>query len=296
MTKGLVESAVEEFQVVIGPLEAHSASGAGVYRARTAEGGEVYLKATPAQLGPRALAAARRELRFYRQLAASLPVRCPGLLGAVDDGQGVVLLLAAAGEPREAASWTQSMWAKLGRALAALHSTPPPAREVWGQPDTLLQALAAPDMAAVTAFWAPVMPRLSEVVAGRNGLIARSGAFPTALVHGDCHTDNMVYADDEPVFCDWQETVVGRPMSDLAFLSVRATPNGTAVPSVLLDAYAQAGSHDRSELERALLAEELAMFVFLWPGYAAYIDPAGTDRVHRRGRDLADRYFRDTAR
>ena len=42
-----------------------SRSGAGVHPVRTADGQAAYLKVTPATLGPLALTAARRELRFY---------------------------------------------------------------------------------------------------------------------------------------------------------------------------------------------------------------------------------------
>ena len=292
MMSDLVESAVERFRLVVDGPETHSASGsvAGVYAARTAAGRDVYLKVTPAALGARALAAARRELSFYREVAPSLPVRSPGLLGAVDDGRGVVLLLAAAGESRGVAFWTETMWADLGRALAALHSVPPSGGEEWRRPDSLLEALGAPGLAAVTAFWEPVLPRLAEVVSRRGELVEVSGSLPVALVHGDWHTDNIVHVGGEPVFCDWQEAVVGRPMTDLAFLSVRATPAGVAVPSALLDAYVETSSLDRGWVERALLAEELAMFVFLRPGYAGFIDAAGTDRVRQRGRALADQY------
>lgn len=96
MPSDLVDSAVEEFALVVDRRATGSASGAGVYGARTAEGRQVYLKATPAELGARALAAARRELNFYRQLATALPVvsaaarrprRRPGC-GAAAAGEG----------------------------------------------------------------------------------------------------------------------------------------------------------------------------------------------------------------
>ncbi|MGY5060719.1 aminoglycoside phosphotransferase family protein [Streptomyces sp. 900105755] len=292
MPSDLVESAVERFGLEVERKAAGSASGAGVFGARTSEGRRVYLKATPAESGSRQLAAARRELGFYRQLAPGLPVDSPRMLGALDDDRGVVLLLEQAGTSRDAASWTPEMWARLGRELAALHGSVPPVDEYWRRPDVLLQALSAPDTAAITAFWQPVLPRLADVVAQPDELLAHGAWLPEALVHGDCHTDNIVFREGRPVLCDWQEAVIGRPVSDLAFLSVRATPTGTEVPSVLLDAYAQAGTYDRGLLEQALLAEELAMFVFLWPGYAAYIDRLGTERIQRRGRALAERYFR----
>lgn len=293
MPHALVDTAVRTFRLSIDAPEARSASGAGVYRALTAGGQEAWLKTTPAGLGPRALAAARRELLFYRRLAPTLPVRTPRLLDATDDAQGVVLLLAAAGTPRNIASWTPSLWARLGRTLAELHHTPLPAGEPWRRPDSLERALSEPDMPAITAFWGPALPQFDRLVECRDALIAASAALPPALVHGDCHTDNVLFTDDAPVLCDWQETTVARPVADLAFLGVRAAPAGVAVPPELLDAYAQASAHDRDTLERALLSEELAMDVYLWPHHAAYLDATAIRRIHARGRTLADRFFRD---
>ena len=51
---------------------------------------------------------------------------------------------------------------------------------------------------------------------------------------------------------------------------------------------------ERRVLERALLAEELAIFVFLWPPYAEYNSPPGISGVRRRAHQLAARWF-DTA-
>lgn len=96
------------------------------------------------------------------------------------------------------------------------------------------------------------------------------------------------------MFCDWQESGTGRATSDLALLSVRATPSGAHVPGAVLDEYvrqsADAGvRHDGAELRRAVELEELAVLVFQWPPFAAYNDDAGIARVRRRARHLADR-------
>ncbi|RKN03823.1 aminoglycoside phosphotransferase family protein [Streptomyces radicis] len=279
-----------------------SRSGAGVHTVR-AEGGEVaYLKVTGAEAGRGPLAAARRELRFYRELAPIVPVRTPRLLGALDADDGVALLLAAGGEARDAASWTPGMWAALGRDLAALHGTPVPEAGGWGgRPDALLAALDAadapdaadtPDAAGIGAFWAASLPRLPDLLDRRDALRARlTERQPPVLVHGDCHTDNVVHDAGSLVFCDWQETRIGRPASDLAFLQVRATPAGTTVPRALMDAYLDARPCDRDALERALVAEELAILLFLWPPFAPFNAPEAVERVRRRARALAARYL-----
>ncbi|WP_165362818.1 phosphotransferase family protein [Promicromonospora panici] len=275
-----------------GASPADARSGAGVRRVWLPDGGSAYLKVTGAELGGDALAAAGRELRFYRRVGPDAPVCVPPLLGAFEADAGVALLLGDAGEQRDVAVWSPELWRGLGGTLARLHTMPVPAGD-WDRPDALLSALAAPDLDAVAGFWSGRLPRLDELLAGRGALRDRLGSAPPVFVHGDCHTGNVVHGNDV-VLCDWQESGTGRATSDLALLSVRATPSGTRVPAVLFEEYlrecACAGVHlDAIELERSLMLEELAVLVFLWPPFAAYNDPAGIDRVRRRARYLADR-------
>jgi len=276
-------------------VRVESRSGAGVHAVRTIDGEAAYLKTTSATLGTQSLAAARRELRFYRYLAPTAPVCTPRLLDFLDIEEGVAVLLAAAGRPRGVASWTPGMWADLGRHLAALHSMPLPTAGDWNRPDALLEALAARNLTEITAFWAATLPQLRELIARRAELRDQISALPPVFVHGDCHTDNIVHAAGPPVFCDWQSAGVGRAVSDLAFLSVRATPSGVVVPSALIHAYLDRRPGDRKALECALVAEELAVLVFLWPPYAAFNSPTGIARVRSRARELAERYLGEAA-
>jgi Ser/Thr protein kinase RdoA (MazF antagonist) len=268
-----------------------SRSGAGVHPVRTAGGGDAFLKITPTSSGAEALSAARRELRFYQLMAATAPVRTPALLDHLDTDGGVALLLEAVGEVREAASWTPGMWAALGRDLARLHGTPLPSDMDLDRPDGLRDALAGPDRADITIFWAPMLPRLDELLSRRGELEADLSALSPVFIHGDCHVHNLPYADGSLVFCDWQMAGLGRPTSDLAFPGVRAAPDGVTVPPDLVDAYSDVRPCDRDVLDRALLAEELAILVFMWPPYAAYNGPSGIDRVRLRARDLAARWL-----
>lgn len=188
-----------------------SRSGAGVGAVRTTDGKTAYLKVTPALLGRQALAAARRELSFHRDVAPVAPVRTPGLIDWVETEEGVAVLLEAAGETREAASWTEDMWANLGRELAALHSMPLPEGAGWDRPDALHEALADPDLEGIHAFWADVLPQLADLVARRVELGEQMGALPPVFVHGDCHTDNILHSAGSLVFCDWQAAGVVGP-------------------------------------------------------------------------------------
>ena len=268
-----------------------SRSGAGVRAVRTPDGLAAYTKITPATLGPQALAAARRELSFYRELAPVAPVRTPRLLAGTDTDEGVTLLLAAAGEPRPVESWTPSNWADLGRELAALHTMPAPTGPNWIRDDGLRKALTDPDLPSIEAFWAPTLPRLAEILAQRADLRRQMDALPPVFIHGDCHTNNIMHSANTLVFLDWQVSGIGRPGSDLAFLNVRAVPAGITAPPELLDSYLDAHPHERRTIEMALLAEELAVFVWQWPAFAAYNSPTGIDRVRRRTRNLAERWL-----
>jgi aminoglycoside phosphotransferase (APT) family kinase protein len=291
-----VAQASGDFRVIVersGP-QVESRSGAGVHTVRTADGDAAYLKVTPRAVGLEALAAARRELRFYQELAPVVPVRTPRLLDSLDTEEGVAVLLTAAGKPRVAALWTEEMWTSLGRNLAALHGMHVPAAGNWDRPDGLPAAIAAPNAEDINDFWADALPALPTLLSLRVELQARIGVLPPVLVHGDCHVDNIMHGTGSLVFCDWQSAGIGRPVADLAFLSVRATPSGTAVPRVLVDAYLDNSPHDRRTLESALLAEELATLVFLWPPYAVFNSPAGIEHIRRRARDLAERFLADS--
>jgi aminoglycoside phosphotransferase (APT) family kinase protein len=268
-----------------------SRSGAGVRAVRTTDAQAAYLKLTPATLGPLALMAARRELHFYQDLAPIVPVRTPRLLDCADTEDGVAMLLEAAGEPRAAASWTPRMWADLGRELATLHSMPLPTGPDGNRRDALQEALADPNLEGINAFWAPTLPRLADLVSQRAELEDQIRALPPVFTHGDCHIGNIVHSAGSPVFRDWQAAGIGRPVSDLAFLSVRATPAGVTVPRALVDAYLDTRPCERHTLQRALVAEELAIFVFLWPPYAAFNSSSGITRVRQRTHELVKQWF-----
>jgi len=268
-------------------------SGAGVHRVVLDDGVPAYLKVTPAGLGGGALAAAERELRFYRELGPVVPVRVPALLGSLRVGGGVALLLGDAGERIDVTAWSPDRWRRVGRELARLHTMAAPAGD-WGRPDALLDALAAPDLDAVVAFWSGHLPRLDELLAGRDRLRERLGSVPSVFVHGDCHAGNVLWGAGvgDVVLCDWQESGTGRAASDLALLGVRAAPSGARVPDALVEEYVRECARggvvqDAVTLRGSVALEELAVLVFQWPPFAAYNDAAGIARVRRRARWLA---------
>jgi aminoglycoside phosphotransferase (APT) family kinase protein len=184
------------------------------------------------------------------------------------------------------------MWAALGRDLAALHETDM-GEFGWARPDTLRSALAAPDLVAVERFWGATLPRLADVIAAREELANAMDVLPSVFVHGDSHTGNIAVADESLIFLDWQMSGTGRPGADLSFLNVRAAPAGVTAPPELAAAYLRNRDVGPRALERALLAEEMAVYVFQWPPFAAYNTPAGVERVRQRASLLATRWFQE---
>jgi Ser/Thr protein kinase RdoA (MazF antagonist) len=292
MATGLLAAALTALELVrTGDApSAEARSGAGIHRVRTPAGELGYLKVTPATLGEKAVADAERELRFYRQVAPTVPVATPALLGSLSSREGIALLLSDAGTERPPSAWTGQDWSRLGRDLARIHATPVPTG-AWARPDPLAAALGAPDLDQIRAFWTSTLPALESLLANRDEILARLGEQPEVFVHGDCHTGNVVHAGRGPAFCDWQSAGLGRASADLAFLSVRATPGGVRIPPELVRHYLahRAADHDPAALQMAILVEELAVYVFEWPPFAAYNDSAGAARVRRRARALADR-------
>ena len=285
--------ALDALQVSVLPSSiTESRSRAGVQRVSTATGESAYLKLTAATTGRDGVDAARRELRFYQHVAAGAPLRTPKLLGFLDTEDGIGLLLEATGDSVEIHSWTQDMWTELGGALAKLHDMPVPATWDKSRRDGLLEAMADPDEDQVRAFWSSSLSQLDQILAERAALSDQLMAAPEVFVHGDCHTGNVLQAEDASlVFCDWQSTGLGRPSSDLAFLMVRAAPSGVVPPRALLDAYSQASPARGHTLDRSVLAEELAILVFLWPPFAAYNDERGVIRVRQRTSQRADQWL-----
>jgi Ser/Thr protein kinase RdoA (MazF antagonist) len=288
----LMSVAVREFGVTIdhAARPGDARSRADVHRVRMSGDRAAYLKITPAVLGPEALDAARRELRFYQHLAAEVPVQTPPLLDALEIDLGVALLLAAAGDPVEVSAWSGKAWSMLGGDLAGLHTTQV-APQDWVRPDALLEAMSEPVSGTITKFWSDVLPGLSDLMDSRDALREELASQPAVLIHGDCHTGNIMHAADGLVFCDWQSAGAGRATCDLAMLGVRAAPAGVAVPRNVMTAYLNRRGGDSDELERALILEELAVLVFQWPPYAAYNSRAGIARVCDRTRDLAAKWF-----
>lgn len=275
---------------VVGRRLAGSRSGAGVFAVAVDEGDAV-LKVTRGSTEE--LTAGRRELEFYRTVAPTLPVRTPRLIDHVHTEQAVVILLAAVGPAIPAAGWDRSRWVRVAAELAAVHDAAVPDDPRWRRGSWLLDAIAQPDRAH-TDFWAGPGDEgvLAPVLGDLRPLGRVMSAQSPCLVHGDCHTDNLLRGvgsdDDSIVWVDWTSAGLGLPAEDLAFLSVRAVPDGAALPrEAMLSAYAGRRNVALEPLRAAVLATELAFFLLAWPEFAVYTSARGVARVRRRVHELA---------
>ena len=209
----------------------YAAGGAGptsmVAKARARDDGRKQVDA--------ALGIYGRELRFYTDLAAEIPVRVPQAY-AIGDGDANPLVLEDLSDHQrgdQVAGMSVADAELVLDALAVLHS------RYWGSDTLELDWLSRPNdpvyvgmsqqliQSGVPAFDDRLAPGLpAEVVADIHDATGRwqvvADVFvtgPHTLVHNDCRLDNLfMTADGTPIFIDWQTIAATRGSQDLANL------------------------------------------------------------------------------
>lgn len=199
-----------------------------------------------------------REERFYRDLAASVPVRVPRAWLADSGAPDFVLLLGdiAAARPgdllrgcspaeakavlseiaRMHAAWWESS------ALDAASWLPAPNDEIVM---SLMEAHGGSAWATFERKFGEHMPaditRLGRWLATDRTVLDRLSAAPRTLVHGDLRANNVLFGADGDVraFIDWQTAVQGRGAIDVAnfFVSSLTPPDRRAAEAELLPHY-----------------------------------------------------------
>lgn len=271
---------------------AGGASGSGVFHLAFADGSGAVLKVTTR---PAWRQKARRETRFYRELASEVPVRVPRLLASADSAPASCLLLSAAAPAPTPLLWGDADWLRVARDLGALHGSTDAAqldRLRWlSRP----RRVPADEARAAEASWTRLGcgSLAASLLRQRRELDGALDALPVGLIHGDCHTGNLL-VDDSGDFCwaDWQEVGVGHGPEDLALLWQRAEFGGAVPPrQAMLDAYLAArglGSGPTDPVAaRAAVAAELRLLLLDWPKYLVGADGAARDRLIRRFRELS---------
>ncbi len=260
---------------------AGGASGSAVHLLTVDGDREVVLKVTSG--GERA----RRELGFYREVTALLPVRTPRLLAGAEtaDGQTVLLLTNArpAPPPRR---WSARDWERAAAQLGALHRPEVLARVAgcdWLTGREIGGAAAdrgVRERRARAAWRRLGQDKLAAPLLDRDGAGEFDGALsalPACLCHGDWHVGNLLLdADGEFVWIDWQEVGPGRGPGDLALLWQRAEFDGADPPrEAMFAAYVRArGIPLDATLRSATAAAEIRLILYGWPNHLQGVDPA----------------------
>ena len=224
---------------------------------------------------------ADRELRFYRDLGPTVPVRVPALLAGADGGDRTCLLFASAGVASDPARWSGDRWTRLAAELGRLHAdrtaTGWPGAKAGHTPteDELRAAVGTWASMGYGALLAPLWPEYDR-------LAAALAELPSCLLHGDWHLGNiLVDPSDRFVWIDWQDVGFGYGPEDLALLWQRAEFDGVPPPrEAMLTTYAQArGVPDDAPLGRAAVAAELTLLLLAWPPYLAHAAAPGRGRL-----------------
>lgn len=215
---------------------------------------------TPAtRLAVEAAGLAASEVRFYRTLAAHVPVQVPSLLHARHDGTRFMLVLEDLNGRANLLACDDACTARQAlhviNALADLHAFG------WGRPQRGSSSgwlLAQGDRERTLGTWLrlplirrgldlageQVGPRLAADLLryARNQRIAdrRLTEPPHTLVHNDCHAGNLAFgAEDHPIFLDWQLVRAGQWARDVAYFCALALDpdDRRSGESLLLDRY-----------------------------------------------------------
>ncbi|HEX5501885.1 MAG TPA: aminoglycoside phosphotransferase family protein [Thermomicrobiales bacterium] len=214
-------------------------SSARVYRARTADGGDYFLKVRRGAVNEAGLAVPRSlHERGIARVVAPLPTGAGALWTEAGD-YALILYPYVAGATGRERAMTPQQWIEYGALLRRVHDAAvtadlarvmrretfaPDGADMIRRLDAHLAALAGDDPieGELARFWrarrAEIRALLDRAVdLGRR--LARA-APPLVLCHADIHTANVLVADDGRVwFVDWDETVLAPRERDLMFVA-----------------------------------------------------------------------------
>ncbi len=226
---------------------------------------------------------ARREYAVYTQLAPLLPVRVPELLHAYEGSGHTLLLLRRYERPKPPGAWSQTDWDAFTAVIAALHNASLPADPtpwVWTpwpglDPDQ--------DRAQIQNLWDDAAARraLLYVVEHRTDLEGLAAAVPPSLIHGDCHTGNIVHECSEPLLLDWQNAAIRSGTDDMAFLLLRAGVESRVPPPTkrVIRLYAHHRGLAEGVVLDAVRAAQLLVLAFHYPAFAAFLEERQSARL-----------------
>lgn len=182
------------------------------------------------------------EVRFYRTLAQSVPVRVPECLHARHDGTRFMLVLEDLTGTNRLPASTEACTAR--QALAVIDALADLHAYGWGRPERGRAGgwlLAQVDRERSLGTWLrlPLTRRGLELAGDEVPPSVAEGALryarhhriadrqltgpPHTLIHNDCHIGNLAFGEeDQPVFLDWQMVRAGQWARDVAYFCTLA--------------------------------------------------------------------------
>jgi aminoglycoside phosphotransferase (APT) family kinase protein len=211
----------------------------------------VFVKLPPVDLPTRLFVDVMRlggtEARFYREVAASVPIATPRVFHAASAGRtGRFALVLEDLEARGVAfsdaarPLALDVAKEVVRALATLHASFWESPRLRGDLAWLKRRGSDPTyrlgrVVSATAV-RPALRRFADVVpaplaaaapritAARDALEDAWGRGPSTLVHGDAHAGNLYVASTGVGFLDWQVVQCGQGMRDVTYFLVLSLP------------------------------------------------------------------------
>ncbi|MEP6988138.1 MAG: phosphotransferase [Chloroflexota bacterium] len=266
-------------------------SGASVYRIDFPDE-KGFLKIATTTLNPVIVDRALREVNFYRDLAAKVPLLVPHMLATHEDTDTIALLIKAYTPSQSPSIWTISDYLEAARQLGQFHAA------YWGKTE-LLSAFSwlkwyqsddyTVDILDAQVAWQALFnqPRLGHVLNEKiidfiHRLLARPEAIrrfrqllPLTLCHGDCTTYNVLRdREGQFIWTDWQEVRLSYGPEDLAFFIHRASADGADVArDEMINQYCLSLQQYTGQMiqlpvmQRVMDASDLWVCVVHWPFY-----------------------------
>lgn len=226
-------------------------------RCELGDGRRVFVKAGGTELNPHTPDMHRREAEVLAALGDEAPA--PMLLGAVDDGDWVALVIEWVDGRMPVAPITLDALRRILDLAVRIAETRPPG--------TLRPA--GEELAAVTGHWAAIAEeptlaaRLDPWAASRLDRLIEMDAMAidamagSALVHFDLRTDNVLFSDAGPehdIVVDWANAAVGAEWIDLAASLPALHLDGGPPPSQVFTTHALGRSADPSAVDAFVVA------------------------------------------
>lgn len=267
-------------------------SGAATYRVHgLAE--PCVLKVTAAESAAYVRARGYREICFYDELAARIPLHTPRVLASLIEASGYCALLLAAYTPMKPANeLNDAEFTDIAKQLASFHAV------YWNCTDQFdsLSWLEKPKVLDLTRdarhayeTWRALAQQsqffeiltdstLRDLEAALAAVRTKPEYGPETvmtLCHGDCHLDNLLHDQDgRLIWADWQEVRIGHGSSDLTFLLQRAEANGANIAhNTMIAAYCNAleaagiKGVNEAAIKSAMSESERRTRLLYWPDY-----------------------------